>query len=376
MCAVPHTFSRYETGDPPFSAEMVCGALHWMACEAMADAEALPIAAYEEEADPAVLARDVRALTERAIQVVDLATEHYESLPPSSLRGVELAALDGGLEGEVERRLERPAGVEKITSIAFVARLAMRARLQAIAALELPARRWELIAAAGGATREIVRSLGAFDAALCEHEGIRSEARPGRREELERALAIRRAYVIFRHDLVTDRPDDLRLRLRRAGTGIAQLFGTEVYPFMRVADRCALRQLQRRILAWLRGAPHAGDDHATEGARIFQDLVSLADLLLNINKREELVEHDRRALAEAAELCGWDQGAMLARLQAVRGRDAELDALLASPAGVPMEAWRAAVAQLEDQLEQRDSCVTPALGAAAGNDFLVVAWPA
>ena len=151
MCAVLLTSSRYETGDPPLPAELVCGALHRMACEAMADAEALPIAAYEEDADPALLARDVSALTERAIQVVDLAMDHYESLPPSSLRGVELAALDGGLEGEVERRLERPAGVEKITSIAFVARLAMRARLQAIAALELPARRWELIAAAGGA---------------------------------------------------------------------------------------------------------------------------------------------------------------------------------------------------------------------------------
>ncbi len=85
------------------------------------------------------------------------------------------------------------------------------------------------------------------------------------------------------------------IRLRRAGTAIAILIGQKEYPTLRIGDRHQLRHFQAGILAWLRGS----ESNRSEGEELWKNLVTFAELLVLINRREELVRHDSEVLQRA-----------------------------------------------------------------------------
>jgi hypothetical protein len=148
--------------------------------------------------------------------------------------------------------------------------------------------------------------------------------------ELQTSLAVRRAYGKFRARILAGgdpTPDTLRARFRGAGTHIAKLVGWDIYPEMRVQDRLLLRELQQRVLDWLRGGPEAT---SAAGVRLWQDLTGCLQMFLLVNRRQELVEHDTaivRALAAQVEASELDASAW-ASVRALEGLDPELDQLL------------------------------------------------
>jgi hypothetical protein len=123
------------------------------------------------------------------------------------------------------------------------------------------------------------------------------------------------------------------------------LVGWDVYPSLRVRDRLQLRDLQRRVLEWLRT-----DRDTTAGMRVWQDLVGFLEMLAQVNRRQELVDHDTRAVCEAAaKLVGVSHTDLvpaetMALLTSLEGIDEDVDALLASDERASVRAW---VAQIE-----------------------------
>lgn len=117
---------------------------------------------------------------------------------------------------------------------------------------------------------------------------------------------------------------NVRASLRRAGTRIAMLTGSEIYNQLREDDRFRIRELQERILDWLRD----GDEHDARGGvlavQLWQDFALFVEMLRQVNLREELIEHDRKVMRAAAE-------------ELRRGGESEVNAvcdMLNSPIGV------------------------------------------
>src|SRR5262249_21025571 len=147
-----------------------------------------------------------------------------------------------------------------------------------------------------------------------------------------------------------------RQALRYAAVSIAVMVGDGEFGDVRVRDRVLILQLQTRIVGWAR----AGSD-PEEGARLYRDVVTTADLLRAINLRQELAAHGRRMARDAAQaLSGGDPEVALVAaapaLLALRGRDDALDDLIArSSREVPSRALvteiRVAVNALDLQRE-------------------------
>jgi hypothetical protein len=158
--------------------------------------------------------------------------------------------------------------------------------------------------------------------------------------ELETGLAVRALYAKFRSSIPPcdlDAPASVRRALRFAAVAFAVMVGSDDFSELRLPDRAMLLALQRRIFVWAR----ATGDHA-EGARIYRDINTAADLLRAVNLRQELVLHDRLVVAElratfAARTEGASLDGLLTRLGELRGRDDELDRLLRSASDAPAD---------------------------------------
>jgi hypothetical protein len=128
------------------------------------------------------------------------------------------------------------------------------------------------------------------------------------------------------------------------------LVGWDVYPQLRVRDRLQLRDLQRRVLDWLRS-----DRDATAGRRLWEDLVGFVRMLAQVSRRQELVEHDAKVVHDARErLAVGSHGVvpddLLAALTSLTGLDDDVDMLLASPEKARAGAWSPHLERLAQQL--------------------------
>jgi hypothetical protein len=211
-----------------------------------------------------------------------------------------------------------------IDEIAFIAQLELRQREERLARITAGQGVLVLLGECDSSLRRVRKALDAVDAAIAKAEGV--PPRLDFTSELERSLAVRRAYAKFVARILGDGAptvDTLRARFRAAGTQIAVLVGRDVYPELRVADRLLLRELQMRILDWLRGGPEAT---AEAGLRLWQDLACCLEMFSLVSRRQELVAHDRAILRQVAgrEL---DPGAWDA-LRGLEGLDPQLDAVL------------------------------------------------
>jgi hypothetical protein len=223
-----------------------------------------------------------------------------------------------------------------------------------IAAIDPARQKWELIEACSSAMREVLKALSALDLTICSYEGLE----PGPSfyvTEIQRSLRVRAAYWSFRRDLVAAGPPaegEVRARLRKAACSIAKLAGRDIYPSMRVGDRAMLREFQTKIRGWLVQSRSESDGSTSTGLRLFQDLANLAELMLQVNRRAELMEHDRLLLERVEAQADGASGGALAALEAIRSRDPHLDALLESPESVSAEALREVVASVRRRLER------------------------
>jgi hypothetical protein len=228
-------------------------------------------------------------------------------------------------------------------TVAFFAQLELRSTRERLRHVTQTAGPVALLGACDSSLRGIHKALGALDGAVSERCG--SPTLFDFASDLDRSLRVRRCYGRFRDKMLAADavPDDHpRRRLRWAGTAIAMLVGDKVYPELRVADRLQIRELQHRILAWLR-LPVAASTHLA-GHELWSDLMAFVGMLERINQRQELQEHDQRLLRSAASYAKRAFSSrfpeeFVAELRSLTGREPELDELLGSVNAGRIACW-------------------------------------
>jgi hypothetical protein len=241
-----------------------------------------------------------------------------------------------------------------VGNLCFTARSELRRAEKILRAT--PRQHDERLAGCESARRKLRRALIAVLDAVGRAVGRTFPCTADHDAEVEAAVAVRRMYAKFRRSLPACDPGDpaqVRRALRFGAVSIAVMVGSADFAEVRAHDRTLLLGLQTRILAWARAGTADG-----VGARLYQDLVTAADLLSSINHRQELAAHDRAALARlrAAIASGEPAEVVVARglpsLRALAGKSAALDdALHAALHGAPAAD---VIRAIRDALDERD----------------------
>ncbi len=274
------------------------------------------------------LIQGIGDLLSSAITVMEQVVNHYDRL-----------ALDEGDEEDLEIDFLAPkaeAGrvASQISAIAFVARsqtLETEEELERAATAGNP---WKVAALADTGVQRAMRGLIALEEAMLEFEGQPSKDRHWK--DLDDALEIRRLYAQFRRAILrggTPSVEELPARMRKVSNRINILRDLKVYPFLRIDDRLEIRRMQKRIHALLER--EGGESRDTDGRHLWQDLENFAQLLRQVNLREELIVHDRRVIHEVETALFRGNRALRRipvavrkRLETLQGKDDELDELL------------------------------------------------
>ncbi|MFO0589276.1 MAG: hypothetical protein U0441_17190 [Polyangiaceae bacterium] len=303
---------------------------------------------------------------------VDELVKRAHSLLSSALEAIDVVAvLCGGVDDDLppEQEGDRPAlspeDAETIGGVVVLARMDLRGRRRALDLLSERSSAVDRLAAAGSALRAIQKSLSAIDDAVSTGAQVpRSINFYG--QTLARSLDTRKRYLRFQNIVVRDGPPNaeaLPARLRSIGNAIAQILGAHVALHLRTGDRALLMVSHARIHEWLTARDH-GPTHVATGLRLWQDVVNIATMFLEVNKREELILHDGRVVREALRAlppegdewgeAAWDdaaRAAVLDKLKPARGRAAALDAMVdGPPSEIRLPALRALLVELDRAL--------------------------
>lgn len=231
-----------------------------------------------------------------------------------------------------------------IGDVAAIARMTLREKQALLARIESESDAWAIVDRCDRAARAVAKAMFALEQALASTYGFAPRIEIV--DECARGVRVRAAYAKFRTAVrqIADRAASMPLRVRAAATALAILTGRDEYDLMRVSDRRLLRSLQQRARAWL------ADDTAPagEGEHIWQEMLAVSSLLMQINGRAELVAHDEAMLRT---LCtSMRNGASIERVWpdvlTLRGLDATLDRMLDDPRAVEPSAWRECLCHL------------------------------
>ena len=242
-----------------------------------------------------------------------------------------------------------------LNDMAFFARSDLKNALEVlITAATHKSNQMTLASHCEGGLRRLRKALISVESAIYEFEGDTSPERHW--FDVEVSLQIRKLYWNLRRETAarsnaTDKP--LEVRLRAVLYRILAFRELSVYPFLRVDDRVNLRRLLKRILDWLNSDER--DDAIAR--RLWQDLSSFAEILVQVSHRQELRDHDLKLIARAYRTL-FPFGArrrtvpddLLAELQTLLGLDEELDRLITDRSTRSVEAWRKPLKRLQASL--------------------------
>jgi len=204
-------------------------------------------------------------------------------------------------------------------------------------------------------TRRLRKALVSVESAIYEFEQARAPIRKW--FDVEVSLQIRKLYWNLRRETVGQPADSHRLadRMRSVVYRLVAFRELSVYPFLRIDDRIQLRQLLKRLLEWLNSPAR---DH-NEGKRLWADLASFAELLVQVSQRQELQEHDLALVSRACQTLFRKfpppekvPVLLFSELEALLGLDDELDQLIVQKNIEPVEDWRTPLERVRDQLNR------------------------
>ncbi len=303
------------------------------------------------------MVRHVRQLMSGSIELMRELTDVYDA--ESAAHGEDAAAdeADDFLE-DIGALISSELAAREVSGLAFVARgqlMEMQESLNSALEHKLV---WAVASHSDSSLRHIRKALIAIESAVREYEGL--EATDRRWTDLQDSLETRRLYGQFRRAILRGGDprthDELTVALKSAATRIAILRGLEIYPFLRIDDRLTIRRLQKRIFAWL---DDDADSSQETGLRLWQDLISFARLLMKVNDREELREHDRQVVTSVHRLLFGPKrpaqrlsGSQLKELERLEGRDDELDHLIRLASEIPVADLRGPLERLRNQLQR------------------------
>ncbi|MCH9650026.1 MAG: hypothetical protein K0U98_17450 [Deltaproteobacteria bacterium] len=242
-----------------------------------------------------------------------------------------------------------------ISDMAFVARGDLQTCLRDLEQAKKMSESWQLASQCDRGQRRLRQGLIAVESAIHEYEGREGPLRVW--FDLETSLEIRSLYGNLRRDLLwlgASESEDLAELLEAASQRFTDLRSLPVYPLLRIHDRRAMRRLYHRICQW----KESGEAQSVkEGERIWQDVLAFAELLVQVNRRQELQEHDRRLVRNSFHhLFGRRRGVVavsetfLEQIRGLLGLDDELDTLILNPNSFPLSAWTSPLKRLNKQL--------------------------
>lgn len=171
-------------------------------------------------------------------------------------------------------------------------------------------------------------------------------------DEIAAALTVRRLFNQFRRSLRPCAGDDrpaVSQALQYAAGALATLIGAHEFPIVRASDRLLLLRLQARVIGWARDGGSVDD-----GVRLLQDVATAAELLRDVNQRQELRAYDEQLAAKLAATVpatAADLARYLVELGQLDGHDDELDRLIVAARGTLLDSLqlgrlRAALARI------------------------------
>ncbi len=233
---------------------------------------------------------------------------------------------------------------DRFTDLAFLARIELDAAREDLRDVAGRKKTWQALGQAASSMSKAERALAALEWEIYSVMGKEAPHRPG---VLAQSIEIRSHYARFRDWLLQHDQDSaasLVARLSGAGDQLRRLQKLDVYPLMRIQDRKEARSLLDRIEA---ATDRGQDDDAARA--LWQDLGAAAELLLQINHRHELVEHDFDHIGSEVTVSNGegpgdgDAAAFAEHHRGLLGRDRALDEVLIRP-------WHFTLAQAEERL--------------------------
>jgi len=221
---------------------------------------------------------------------------------------------------------------DRFTDLAFLARIELDAAREDLQDVAGRKKTWQALGQAASSMSRAEKALAALEREIYAAMEKEAPRRPG---VLAESLEIRSHYARFRDWLLQHDQDSAAsvvARLAEAGDQLRRLRKLDVYPLMRIEDRREVRSLLERIEA----ATDRGESDDAARA-LWQDLGAVAQLLLQINHRHELVDHDLDNLGSdvpvsIGERVGeGDAEAFAAHHSRLLGRDRALDEVLIRP---------------------------------------------
>ena len=309
------------------------------------------------------LIQNVRRVMEDALEIMRQVMELYDEE-----KGSETPELAGEDEDdflkEIGAAISSELAAQEVSNIAFAVRTQLMETHHALNNAAQGDQLWVVASHADTGLRRAGKGLITLENTIREYEGLEPIERTW--SQLEDSQEIRRLYGQFRRGInKLGRPetaDQVQHALRSAANRISVLRDRKIYPMMRICDRLPIRRLQKRILDWLK-APESTDRHE-QGRRLWSDLMSFSELLVQINHREELRGNDRRLIQEwldryfpsgtlSEEVPGRPaQPEHLKELEALLGRSDELDELIYNPTGCTLEALKVPMSRIYQELNR------------------------
>lgn len=302
-------------------------------------------------ADSGVLLRDV--------------TDYFDEIAPRDRPIIDSGDDDTGSLIRIGAEIANQMAAREIADLAFAARTQLQEIQGSLGGAVMRREVWMIASHADTGLRRAGKALITVESAIREFESLPPENRLW--SDLDDSLETRRLYGQLRRAVKRRDVEKAGLResLKSAANRIAILRDLKVYPLLRIDDRLQIRRLQKRILGWL-DQQDDGPEATAAGERLWGDLSAFADLLSQVNNREELVDHDRRAVAEAYHRL-FESGPVpdrippqrLSLLEPLLGRDDELDQVVLLPTEHHTEDLRAPLERLRAELTRRPA-VQPA----------------
>jgi hypothetical protein len=295
----------------------------------------------------------------QAMELLESAQQHYEGVVPEGVGEIDsLHDIGGMIASEI-------AGQE-VVDVLFLARADLRGARQDILGAIDQEDFLRIASSCDAGLRTLKRTLISVESAIYDFEGLKPPMRQW--TDLEVSLQTRRLYADLRRELAHGpSPTDATLpdRLASVHDRLDHLREIAVYPLLRFDDRVTMRELRRRISAWIIAEPL----DLVAGGHLWQDLVGFAELLKEVSHRQELRQHDRALLRRAYhQLFGRAAQPpavpddLLHQLDALYGLDDELDLMLGRRERHALPRWRELLARLLRRLSTTAEAATQEAG--------------
>ncbi|MEZ4228276.1 MAG: hypothetical protein R3B89_03865 [Polyangiaceae bacterium] len=245
--------------------------------------------------------------------------------------------------------LERVEGMdsafaERVGDAAFMGRFALKqldGELEQVPSSE----RWEVARRVDKTRRGLLRSLRNAEVLMCRLFDL-PPLSTYHYDEVAVALETRAAYHSLQRGAARTHGPDLWENLRVASNSLAKLAGRDAYQALRIYDRRTLHELRRRMRELIT-AHSRGEKDAQGASWVLGEYHNFVEIAQEVNKRPELIEHDRVVLTRLQR--DWQElgyASVKKELRQVRGRDSRLDQAL--ECGVSAEALETII---EDSLQ-------------------------